>query len=70
MSEKLIWVSKEENSTESLDTKKTLQQFNKDTEDYTEKYVTVWKVSIVQLDILLESNHPLLKHGTAEWNSR
>lgn len=70
MSEKLIWVSKEENSTESLDTKKTQQQFNKDTEDYTEKYVAVWKVSIVQLDILLESNHPLLKHGTAEWNSR
>lgn len=70
MSEKLIWVSKEENSTESLDTKKTLQQFNKDTEDYTEKYVAVWKVSIVQLDILLECNHPLLKHGTAEWNSR
>lgn len=66
MSEKLIWVSKEENSTESLDTKKTLQQFHKDTEDYTEKYVAVWKVSIVQLDILLESNHPLLKHGTAE----
>lgn len=25
---------------------------------------------IVQLDILLESNHPFLQHRTAEWNFR
>lgn len=71
MFEKLIWVSNKKTvQKENSDTKKTLKQFNKDTEDYTEKYVIIWKVSIVQLDILLESNHPRLKHRTAEWNSK
>lgn len=37
---------------------------------YTEMHGLIQKISIVQLDILLESSHPPLEHKKAEWNFR